>query len=573
MIFLKYIFQLEIKLENMSDTAIFELSQQSEVETSKFVQKQTLYVLDSNQGAYSSNQIFFETSSLSNSGKWMSMRDSYFIIPVVIACKASVDVTATFNPFSAGFKNGYYQLIDSLTVELNGTNIVQLCPYTNIWTNFKVLNTWSKDTLTKYGPSLGVWPDTTTSLGYSAAASASGLGVYNNRVYASIPVVATALTYTGPVANTGFLNRLYSTCYTPIAGGLDGAATIYTAPNTTGMSFFTVNGGAADARVYYWSVLAKIRAKDIHDYFDKAPLLKGSYYRIVLNINTAGFLITAVAAGPTMAIATAGNVIVNGRTNPIMVASSLANNPMNGSVAAGNGTFGFSVGVGSTTAPGGATVSNAIFANGCRLYVPCYTMNPEYEEQYISMHPTKTIVYEDIYNFTISGVAASGTFNNLLTNGVVNPKKVLIVPFLRTSCTDATTISELASMFSPAGGTTSPLVAFSQFNVQVAGQNMFMSNEDYDFQQYMDELRSAFGLNGGETDQISSGLLSELDFTYAYRYYFCDVSRRLPADDIYPKSVLIQGTNTSTRVVDLICFVSLEKSITLNTINSAIVEN
>jgi hypothetical protein len=100
---------------------------------------------------------------------------------------------------------------------------------------------------------------------------------------------------------------------------------------------------------------------------------------------------------------------------------------------------------------------------------------------------------------------------------------------------------------------------------------LFMANQDYDFMQYLDELRSAFALNGGETDQLTSGLLSEQDFQFTYRYYFCDLERRLPADDIYPKSVLIQGQSQCQQPIDLICCISLGRSITLSTINSSVV--
>jgi hypothetical protein len=375
----------------MSDSAIFEISQQSDIDAQKFINKSVLYVLDSNQGSYAGNQINIETSSLANSGRWLSFRDSYLMIPIVIAMKSSRDITAANpSPFSCGFKNGFYQLIDSMTVELNGQNIVQLCPYTNVWTNFKVVSTWSKDTLTKYGPSLGVFPDASTSVGVAAAASGNGIGLYNNNVY-GLPSSLSDANFVGSSYNAGFLQRMYSTGFT--VGGVNGAGALYANPGSTGMSFFTNDGGAAAARVYYWSIIAKVRLRDIHDYFDKVPLLKGSYYRFVINVNTSAFTLAVVGAGPTMSIATPASVTVSGRTNPIMVASCDEKEPLNGPVAAGNGTLAFSVGIGRTSPPGGAQVTNRTFESGCRLYVPTFQMNPEYEEQYISLHPTKTIEY------------------------------------------------------------------------------------------------------------------------------------------------------------------------------------
>jgi hypothetical protein len=566
------LFSKFFSLQNKTmDEAIFELSQKSDIDPQKFINKSVLYVLDSNQSSYSGNQLFFETSSLANSGRWLSFRDAYIMIPIVIGCKASTNVTATMSPFSCGFKNGYYQLIDSMTVELNGQNIVQLCPYTNVWSNFKVLNTWSRDALTKYGPSLGVWPDTSTSIGYNAAADLNGIGIFNNNAYGAPTSLSGAIQFIGQANNSGFLNRMYFTGFT--TGGFAGAGAFYAEPKTTGMSYFSNDAVAAGGRTYFWSIVAKIRLRDIHDYFDKVPLLKGSYYRFVINLNSAAFTISGVAAAHSMSLASASAVTVQGRTNPIMVASAVAGNPMRASVDVANGTFAFSMGIGSTTPAGGALVKNGTFASGCRLYVPTFYMNPTYEEQYISLHPTKTIEYEDTYNFYISGISPGGQINNLLTNGVINPKKLLVVPVLSNFATDdASTLPSLYSPFSSGPATTCPFAAIQSFQVQVGGVNLFMANQDYDFMQYMDELRSAFALNGGETDQLTSGLLSELDFQSAYRFYFCDLERRLPADDVVPKSILIQGRNASSQTIDLITFCSLGRQITVNTINSAIIE-
>ena len=133
------------------------------MDSHEFVKKEVVYILDQNNNSYSSNQIYFDTSSISNSGKWASYSEAYFVIPFTISLKSSVDIsTSTAGPFMAGMKAGYWQIIDSMQVDLNGTNIVQQTPYLNVYTHFKVLSSWSSDDAVKYGASLGFFQDDPT---------------------------------------------------------------------------------------------------------------------------------------------------------------------------------------------------------------------------------------------------------------------------------------------------------------------------------------------------------------------------------------------------------------------------
>ena len=68
----------------MADSVILEQSLSDESSAiPDFVEKQTLYVNDSNNGNYSS-QIVIDTTSLSNSGSWLAWSESFLVIPVVL---------------------------------------------------------------------------------------------------------------------------------------------------------------------------------------------------------------------------------------------------------------------------------------------------------------------------------------------------------------------------------------------------------------------------------------------------------------------------------------------------------
>jgi len=139
------------------------------------------------------------------------------------------------------------------------------------------------------------------------------------------------------------------------------------------------------------------------------PLVKGAFMRFTINYNTAAATVTSVAAGPTMV--TTSITQRTARTNPLLITSSAANNPMNGTVVnGGGGVFSVSCGVVSTTTPN--SFASALLPS-CRLYVPAYIMNPTYESQLVSMRPKREVVYQDIYNFNITNVGAGDSFNSI----------------------------------------------------------------------------------------------------------------------------------------------------------------
>ena len=72
----------------MSDLATIGYSMSNESGQSMpvpFLKKELLYQIDNNNSVnYSRNQVQFETSSFSNSGKWFDFRDGFISIPLVM---------------------------------------------------------------------------------------------------------------------------------------------------------------------------------------------------------------------------------------------------------------------------------------------------------------------------------------------------------------------------------------------------------------------------------------------------------------------------------------------------------
>lgn len=597
----------------MADNLLYEMASMSETTTEPFVKREVVYVLDQQQGNYNT-QITFETSSLSNSGKWAAWNETWLTIPLVIAWQSDQDITAMANPWQVGLKNGFSSLIHSIQVDYNNTTVVQTTSFSNLWMNFKLLSTWSQDDLVKYGALLNFFPDNATSFSY-AATSVSGPGLTNNRIYATAPDYSTAGAKASLV-NDGLYKRLQNCAYATGATSYNGVpAHFYTTPTTTGVSNFRTTGAGAN-RVYQNDILAIIPFKFLHDFFDKMPLVKGTFMKITINYNSslnvvnytgaaaiAGAtsttisvanvatldLITAVGNNPQAVTAQApvtiagtytaatpqqtatfthgSSTILTGSTNPLMVASAALYNPNGGISAAGDGALTFACGINKTTTPASQTHS---IMNNCRIYCPLYTMNPTFEDQYLSLHPTKEIVYRDIYNYNFYGKGAGADITTLINNAITNPKTLLIVPLLNATSNSPNTLSAIQSPYTTEPCTTSPLAVIKQFNVQVSGVNIYQANFQYDFEEFLNEV-SKTGINGGLTTGLSSGLIGQKEFQFGYRFYLVDLSRRLPLDDSVAKAIQIIGQNASDATMDYYTFIEIQKAITLDLQTGALI--
>lgn len=611
------------------DEALFALSLEDDEKRSPMLDKEMLFVQDSNGSSYN-GQITFDSSSLSNSGRWISWSEGYIQIPFTFTFKSGADQSAAgvINPFLVGLKNGHYQLIDSISVDYNNTNVVQLQPYTNFYVNYKVLTSWSEDDMTKWGDICGVCPDTPDSFTYAndgasppvSQAGRDGDGFCNNKIGPGYPVG-----YAGPGAiaelpadyvnnalgvaddnnivaalnavkhqaniainglrtsvnnalaaagvdwnaqvgfiNTGAYERFQNTALNPTATGTglrmlddtDGAK----APL---MNYYTASGANA-AKVWQWYVVCTIRLKDMHDFFDKMPLTKGGFLRMQINYNSFDCSVTS-AANPATTMVLNSVTSKAGRTNPLLVASAAGGQPA--SALVDNAAQTFSCGI--VEAPTNNIAKHSMSA--CRLYVPAYVLDPEKEASLIELNPVKDIEYEEIYQYSVNEVTTGSTFNQILTNGISDPQKVVVMPFVSTKVHVTPTVPEFQSPFDTAPGTTGPLAVLRDFNVAVGGSNVFQRNKQYDYEAFLDEVCRDNAIDGGVSTGHSNGLISYKMWKNAYRYYVADVSRRNRSERLVPKSISISGVNSTKRDLQLICFITYLRRISINMLDGSIV--
>lgn len=557
------------------DTLVYEASNSSEGSSSIFVKKDWISIQDSQLGNYRGNQSVIETSQLSNSNKYMNYREGYLAVPMLLtATGAGVNDpsgTASSMDYAFGLKNWFGQIIHSMTLDLGGTTIVQQTNFLNFWNHFKLITSLSWGDVQTMGSSIGFYPDSALSVFRSGTVTANvrdGVvsSTCNNRNLIAFPVVAGS--WNGyDSGNVGFLKRQQFINYDP-DGLTDGTNTL---------AFNTMLTATACNQLYKSYIFNKvddciqiaimgiIELRHLHSFFQNVPLMKGVFMKMTLNLNQPQTSINLGTAGATITILS--NTNPQGGTNPLMMASCATNNGASSAVA---GAINMSLVVGNqiTWSAHNATagVLQSPFNNTIQLYVPAYTFNPVYEQAYLSQ-PIKKIVYTDVYQYAINNISANGQINQLVTNGVSGLKSVLVVPFYTSASNGG--VAPYQSPFDSASGTTSPLCLLTNFQVVVSGQNMIYNTQKYSYETFMNQLSGVNAVNAGLTDGLTSGLVGQLDFETAYCYHYVNCSRMLPVEESVPKSVTIQGTNTSALSLDLFVFCEYGVEISVDVISGA----
>jgi len=603
-----------------SDKLVFDLSSEIEGSTNVFIKKDWVNILDNMNQNYSSNQSVIDTSQLSNSNKYMSYREAYLLVPMVLTITnqtatgadnagLSPATAATSCDYAISLKSWFGNIIHSFTLDYNGVTVIQQTPYINMVNCFRLLTSLSWGDVITQGATIGFYPDDATSFSFNTAAGTNGQGTCNNvispfRMDASVTFGTTFNDYKeGGAGNVGTIKRCQYINYDPdgVVGQTGGA--LYsglqngTAATNLWKSFIfqKVNGvNATSSGLFQISVTATVYLKHIHSFFAMCPLLKGVFMKMTMNLNNTSvtFSTATAAPGTTMTLASVSNPV--GGVCPLQLSGQSYTGVASVTVAAlatltsltlgsikstslGPASYIASVSVGSrclnsTQITLGA--QEAPCAKSIYLYVPAYTFNPVFESAYLSS-PIKRIAYDDVYQYQVLNVGIGSTFNNLLTNGIANLKSILIIPFYSSTAGATTTglpanVPVYQSPFDTAGcGTTSPLIQFTNFNVVVSGQNAIYNTQQRQFEQFNDQFAGCNAVNGGLTDGLTSSLIGAKEFELAYCYYYVNVERMLPVEQSVPKSVQIIGINQSARAVDLFCFLTYQSVIQIDTLTGS----
>jgi hypothetical protein len=286
-------------------------------------------------------------------------------------------------------------------------------------------------------------------------------------------------------------------------------------------------------------------------------MVKGVFYKINLNLNTACSTQMTIAGGKFTSVSTSSqNGVVPYMISPLGVGEGLDFGTSTG--------LELSIGI----ARNAFNKTGQIFTHptfqSARFYAALYNMTPAAETMYLSKLPTKVIKYDDFLSFQSLNIPPNGNFNQILTNSIARGRKLIGIPILSENFAGtAGIISPLASPFSSSPSTTARNV-ITNFNVLVSGSNLYQSNLNYTFEQFQNELRKE-GINGGGSLGMSSGLISQNDFENGYRFIVADLSRTpSEATDNVSKSIQVTGTNTGDKAISIFWFLVFEREVEID---------
>lgn len=291
-----------------------------------FLQKDWQFMTDMNNKNYGTKQVVFDLSGFYNSQRFMDLKEMYLEIPIVTTIsplQTNIDphlpaAAATYSGFSGdsgaaantysqvcddmmGFKSGYWNLIQSISVNIDGKDEIQLTPNLNYYVNFKQLTSFSESDVVKHGPMLGFDPDssrswtreTATAGGYSKF----GVGFCNNATSQGSGHTESSSQDRLIEPNHAFVrrckkisNRFHENDDNINAGKIGTGSRCVSSANSLKSQLKDVVKHGADDRsgnaARYWHTTAIIRLKDICDLFSKLPLTRCLYIRLMVTLNT-----------------------------------------------------------------------------------------------------------------------------------------------------------------------------------------------------------------------------------------------------------------------------------------------
>lgn len=524
-------------------------------------------------GNYSSGQSTLDTSSLANNAGYLDPKSLTLAVPVSMRIASSAAAAINTAAYALALKNWYGQLIHYFTADLNSTNIIQQTPFLNVYQHFKLMSTLSWDDVRKDGSLMGFYPDDSSSWTITAAASAVGTGIVNNTNYPLTDTsINAALSANEPQSafNSGMFQRQKWLAYTTIdSTGAAAGGRQYAASQTQLAQVLKSYISVCSTTDLIYRLVAIIPLYQLNHLFAELPLMKGAFFRFQMQFNQVNMSTTAMTAAagnwPTVTVSNP----FGGGTNPVMLASRIAENGAT-AITAAAATYTFELRVG-TTAWSDGTANAGPGMQQVRLYYRMVTMSPADEAAYAAS-AVHRVRYRDLYQYTLANVTSGSNPTQLLWNAVARPRELLMVPLAASQTIGAITNPHgLLTPFDSSPATTCPMAHITNFQVNLSGTAIFPIPISYGFTEFLQELRKT-GVNYGQTPGLSSGLIGFEDFMNNYAYVYVNLDGYcLPSMDDIAKSISVSFTSQSGLTTDWLCFCSHERELELNVLSGQII--
>ena len=502
----------------MTDNYVYNTSLEEDRIDMPFVSRRQVYILDDNNSSNYNGTMTFNTSSTSNSGLYADWKNGFLSIPVVVSLKANALTTMETHSSSLAvcLKNATTSLIHSMSIEYNSNTVIQTTNFSNHYITWKQICEMSDEDVKKWGDVYNIHPDDGGDETFETVTGPNGMGVSN----------------CSREENDGLQSRQVNFSFDPSDPTFKSQLSIATC-NKIAKNYSTADN---TSKARYWFYTAQIKLSDLSDFFGKLSLSKNAFFKMTFNLNTSKQTIFSTqAAGATGGANTLATIECT--SSILQHGSSVVMVNTDNWIVESDDTFTLELAVGRNS----DGITHPVFSNA-RLYVNLYTLDPTHEQQLLSFK-NKVFEYNDIYQYSIQTTASN--VNSLLTNGLSNLRGILLIPYVGTNSNKVSSgdlyIAPYQSPFAcqPAGNSCRDIV-LTNINVLVGGASVLQQAQNYDYEAYVNELSACEAINGGLSTGLTNGQISFSEFQLNKRFYFFDLSRRMPSEQGIPKSVQLQ---------------------------------
>jgi len=570
---------------------------------SPFVSKQFNFVNDINSGVYAASGLAltqFDLSSIYNSSSFLSPSDMYITIPIcyTAAYVSSVSTGALVAPQTGdwsrvGLKCGFWNLISSADLVIDGKSVESYQPNLNTYVGYKLLSQMSQDDLNAYGMTMGMGRqlDNPESIRFNNTASATATGTFPA---GTGPVGGNGLTNCAPFSanpdagdqgvygaqnnatyNVGFysrLNRMTDLTAPALATNLYNS-------NNAGSGILNTQQSLTEFRPVYqvlgnymcWSDVAVVRMKDLFDSLKQWPLTKkfDAQLRLYLNVGTVGVGIVQATNG-SMVSSLSANTFTN--TCPLMVSSitQIAMPATTVGIVAGlsiarqtaTNTFGVNL----------AASGSANALTSCRVYYPLVELKISKSISYLAENRAKKVCYTTILSNTYNSITSGSTFSSLVQSGVQRIRGVVIIPFLSSSTNGLLSVTNIIGSITPFSPLLSPFdcaplqtgpISLINLNCAVGGKNVLQNSLQYTYQDWIEQV-SLYEKIGASDLGLSCGLLSSYAWENASRFYYIDCTRGTEQDALALRNLTVTFNNNSLQTIDCMIFTEVFNELTVD---------
>lgn len=474
---------------------------------------------------------------------------------------SAVTTAANTNPFSIGPKPaGVLGYIDKVGIRVNDITVSVGQRYLNVYRYLKYLFATSLNTHKLLGPALKMGselPEEELRAWFYGGAAVNTASAYS---CSSVRPGPDLIPLFSSMRSASYNRALYSRCIDNVYPSTSSA---FVNGSVGGRGTF-----ASTSTSQTWTSNYFVPLCILHDFFDKAGVLKGVSVKLDVYFNNVSGL-AAMPAG-TNAFPGSGAIVSAGAMSnqqcPFMLtdAAILSAGPTSGVVGDG-ATLAQSTVVQASMVSAASTHSSASVQCGVaqppNMYLTNVILNAEEELQWSSA--PKTIRYLDHITSEVSTVGATSAIQWTLTTSARGAQKVFVLGFPTANGTGSS--GKLAALPAAADPSvpepyySSPLFALTNMEWRIGGTSLGVPI-DYQFRDFMQNTMPFTEINGGQTLELSCGLYSSRAWDISKIYTF-DISRYALGKN--EASIELRANNASACSTDLIAYIEQLNEITI----------